>query len=96
MPIYQVTPLANNAEKVRSVLEKNIGESDRFEIPNNAGWFVVFPGTTIELSNKIEVTGHTPGTPTQVGSTLITHIVAYYGRAGADMWEWLKNRFERQ
>ena len=96
MAIYQVTPLARNTEQVRIALEKHIDEPDRFTIPNDAGWFVRFGGTTIELSNKIEVTGQPKGEPTPVGSTLITHIVAYYGRGGSDMWEWLKTRFESQ
>ena len=94
MPIYQVTPLAKNTHQVRAVLGKYIVEADRFEMPNETGCFVRFSGTTVELSNKIEVTGQAPGVPTLVGSTLITHIVTYYGRAGADMWEWLKIRFE--
>lgn len=96
MPIYQVTPLSKNAEKVRSAIGKHIGEVDRFEIPNEAGWFVRFPGTTVELSNKLEVTGQPAGVQTPIGSTLITHVITYYGRGGADMWDWLKTRFESQ
>jgi hypothetical protein len=96
MPIYQVTPLAKNTDLVRSAIEKHTIEADRFEIPNEAGWFVRFGGTTVELSHKLEITGQPQGIPTPVGSTLITHIVAYYGRGGTDMWEWLKTRFESQ
>ncbi len=95
MPIYQITPLAKNTVQVKNAVATHILEQDRYEIPNSAGWFVRFDGTTVELSNRLEVTGQEPGTSTPVGSTLITHIVAYYGRGGMDMWEWLKNRFER-
>ncbi len=94
MPIFQVTPLAKNADFVRTAIAKHIAEADQFEIPNESGWFVRFSGTTIELSHKLEITGQAQGVSTPVGSTLVTHIVAYYGRGSTDMWEWLKTRFE--
>lgn len=96
MPIYQATPLAGNASELSEFVKRAIPESDRHELVNSAGWFIRFNGTTIELSNALQVTGQAAGTATPVGSTLITHIVSYYGRGNTDMWEWLKTRFESQ
>ena len=94
MPIFQVTPLASNAEKVGSAVVAAIPEESRYELPNSAGWFVSFKGTTIELSHALAVTGQPDGAPHTTGSVLITSIVSYYGRGSAEMWEWLKTRFE--
>lgn len=96
MPIYQVTSLAPTTEKVDAAVRTHIEEANRYQLPNNAGWFVNFKGTTIELSNAIELTGQAPNVPSPVGSTLITSITSYYGRGSSDMWEWLKTRFEAQ
>lgn len=94
MSIFLVTPLADNAEKIRSILTSAIGEHDFFCLQNEAGFLVRFNGTTVELSNKIGVTGQAAGQPSETGSTLVTSLTTYYGRGPADMWEWLKTRFE--
>ena len=96
MPIFQITPLTDNAIKVGESVKRHFSEAAWYELPFSAGWFVRFNGTTVELSKKLEVTGQTDGATNPIGSTLITHIVAYYGRGSTDMWEWLKTRFEAQ
>ena len=94
MPIYQVTPIALNADRLGAAVAQTVSDEHRYELPNRAGWLVNFKGTTIELSHHIGVTGQPEGVPATIGSVLITSIVSYYGRGSADMWEWLKTRFE--
>lgn len=94
MAIFQVTPLASNADRLAQAVAATIQEDSRYELPNNAGWLVNFKGTSMELSHVLGLTGQPEGTPATLGSVLITSIISYYGRASADMWEWLKTRFE--
>jgi hypothetical protein len=94
MAIYLVVPLAQNSSRLGSSVTKHISEQDRYPMPNDAGWFVNYAGTSIELSNLLEITGQQPGQPTPIGSTIITPITTYYGRGASDMWEWLKTRME--
>jgi hypothetical protein len=94
MAIFLITPLANNVERVDQVVSEGLLERDRFKLAGRGGWLVSFPGTSIELSNKLGVTGQSEGETPSVASVLITSVGAYYGRGSADMWEWLKTRIE--
>jgi hypothetical protein len=96
MPIYQITPIANNASNIDVAILSKIEEASRYKLPNNLGWFVNYKGTAVELSNLLGVTGQPEGVPATMGSTLIVAIVSYYGRGSLEMWEWLKTRFEAQ
>jgi hypothetical protein len=97
MAIFLLTPLGNNAEALGAAMLKHFPESTQhYQLQNDAGWFVVFNGTTLELSNFVGITGQPQGTPSEVGSTLVTPLTSYYGRGSTDMWEWLKVRFESQ
>ena len=94
MAIYLVTPLAQNADKVRVAITKNIQEENWLELQGRVGWFVSYSGTSVELSTEI---GVTPKDEASIlGSVLITSVGSYYGRGPTPMWEWLKTRFERQ
>lgn len=95
MPIYQLTPLADNIAKMNQVLEARVAAEDRFPLQNGAGWLVCYSGTSTELSNMLGVTGQAQGVAATLSSVLITRIASYYGRGPSDMWEWLKTRFER-
>ncbi len=95
MPIYQVTPLTRNTAAINQKVEATIEEKDRIKLQADAGWFVDFPGTTIELSKALGVTGVPEGVA-PLGSVLIVAVSSYFGRGPTDMWEWLKTRFERQ
>ncbi|MDP9893207.1 hypothetical protein J2W32_001488 [Variovorax boronicumulans] len=94
MAIYMLVPIANNAAALALAVTSHIPDGDRYKIANNAGWFVKFAGTAVELSNRIGVTGQVDNAPTPVGSTIVTHVTSYYGRGATDMWEWLKTRME--
>lgn len=94
MPIFQVTPLALNADKLGEAVKTAVAEDDRYELPNSMGWLVSYKGTTTELSNHLGITGQPKGTPSPVGSAMAVSIGTYFGRGSAEMWEWLKTRFE--
>ncbi len=94
MAVYLLTPLADNVAQARAVIEARVADEDFYELPNGRGWLISYRGTSIELSNFLGVTGFPEGGSPTLTSVLITSIGAYYGRAGADMWEWLKVRFE--
>lgn len=96
MPIYQVTPLANNAAALGAAIAEHISASDFYPLMNNAGWLIEHKGTTLELSAAIGITGHPSGETSKIGSALVVPVTSYYGIAPSDMWEWLKIRLERQ
>ena len=96
MPIYQITPLSNNKETVKTAVEGGFAPEDRHQLPHEAGWLVRHKGTTVEVSSHMGVTGQPKGEPSPVGATLVTLVAAYYGRGPSDLWEWMKTRFESE
>lgn len=92
MPIYLVTPLANNFHEIIREVEMAYAREDFFTLANSAGVLVRDKGTTIEVSNKVGIT--TPDRSTKTGSAMVTSVGSYYGRGQTDMWEWLRTRFE--
>lgn len=96
MPIYLVTPLANNAQAIGRAVREKIPEQDFHELQANSGWLVAFKGTSVDLSKLLGITP-TEEVPTPtIGSAMVTSIGSYYGRGSSLMWEWLKTRFESQ
>lgn len=94
MPVYLITPLANNAKRIGEALATHIDADDTHELQSSAGWLVSFKGTSIELSNLLGITSPS-GKPTSgIGSAMVTSIGSYYGLGSTSMWEWLKTRFE--
>lgn len=94
MPIYQVTPLASNAEKVGAAVEGKFQKGSFYRLPGESGWFITYPGTSVELSNDLGITGQQEGEKSTVGPTLVCSIGAYYGRGPMEMWEWMQTRLE--
>lgn len=95
MPIFLVTPLGHNSDRLGDAVRRQFQPGDCFEIQARAGWLLSFPGTTIEVSNLLGLTGDSMGDP-PLGSAMVTTIGSYYGRGPATMWEWLKTRMEMQ
>ena len=89
MPVFQLHALGANKPLLAKAVEGKFAAEDRYQLPNDAGWLVRYDGTTVDLSNFIEVTGQEKGVLSPVGSTLITLVTSYYGRGPTDMWEWL-------
>lgn len=95
MPIYLAIPLKDNDKELAASVARNIPfPTDSHVLQNNKGWLVKFDGTTIELCNKLEITGQDQGQPSPVGSCLVVPVNSYYGRGPTDMWEWLEIRSE--
>ncbi len=95
MPMFLAIPLTIDSANLNGAVEKTISASDRYKLQADRGWLIKFEGTTVELSNKIGVTGQDKGAPIPIGSAIISPITAYYGRGPTEMWEWLKTRFEQ-
>jgi hypothetical protein len=96
MPIYLITPLANNAQAIGRAVREHIHADDAYELQTNSGWLVAFKGTSVELCNLIGITPATGTAAQAIGSAMVTSIGSYYGRGSTLMWEWLKTRFENQ
>lgn len=95
MAIYLINPLVDDPTALNAAIERAITDpADRYRLQANRGWLVKFPGTSVELSNHIGLTGQPTGTP-PLGSALVIPFTAYYGRGPSDMWEWLATRFEQ-
>lgn len=94
MAVYLLTPLADNAEQAATVVREHLDKGDTYQLPDKRGWLIFYRGTSIELCNLLGITGLPPGNPAKLSSVLVTAVGSYYGRAGADLWEWLKVRFE--
>ena len=86
MGIFLVTATGDQNKVEASV--KSTFPDEHYAVPNNTAWFVVFRGTTVELSEKL---GLTSG---KSGSAVVIPVNNYYGRASKDMWEWLASRME--
>lgn len=97
MPIFLVTPLSNNAQKIKEAILEKLPSGDCFELPNNAGWLVSSNATSMEVSNLLEITPSDPEVKAGLrGSAIVTLVGSYYGRGPTIMWEWLKTRIEGQ
>lgn len=94
MAIYIAVPLIEQSAPLNQAVERIIPETDRHKLQSERGWLIKYDGTSIELSNKIGVTGQAPGETSPVGPTIIVPVSTYYGRGPGDMWEWLKTRIE--
>lgn len=95
MPVYLVTPLADNFDALGEAALEKLPQSDVYEVQGNAGWLVSFRGTSVELSHLIGITSADKNAPaSKLGPAMVTGIGSYYGRASTGMWEWLRTRFE--
>lgn len=96
MPIYIAVPLAPTSAPLDAAVTKNIeSKADKYKLQNDRGWLIRFDGTTVELSNKLEITGQAEGAKSPVGSAIVVPVTSYFGRGPTDMWEWIKTRLEK-
>ena len=94
MPVYLVVPIANNAVPLEGAVIAHFAETERHRVTANAGWLVRHPGTAVEVSNQIGITGQPQGVSSPVGPSIVSLVTNYYGRGSPDMWEWLRTRME--
>ena len=95
MPIFLALPLLHDGQPLERAVLSTISTSDRYKLQADRGWLIKFPGTTVELSNLLKITGHPSGQHSAVGSSLVTPVTSYYGVGPTEMWEWLKTRMEQ-
>jgi hypothetical protein len=96
MPIYIAVPLTPESTALDTAVEQRIvNPANRHRLQSNRGWLIKYEGTTIELSNHLQITGQEKGESSSVKSTIVVPVTGYYGRGPTDMWEWLKTRFEQ-
>jgi len=95
MPVYIVTPLIEDGSKLNNAIEKHAKEIDCHKLQADRGWLIKFDGTSIELSDRLGITGQNQGETPPVGSAIVVPVSSYYGRGPTDMWEWLKTRLEQ-
>jgi hypothetical protein len=89
MPVFIAVPLANNITALDVAVNGAFESKNCYKLQNDSGWLISFDGTTNQLTDALGITGQPKGTPTPVGSTLVSLVGAYYGRGPTDMWEWL-------
>ena len=82
--VFRVT----KPEAIRTALEGKYS-TDFFDLGNNE-WLVSDKGTAKEVSDKIGITAE--GSP--VGSAIVFSMGSYFGRASADIWDWIKAKTE--
>lgn len=95
MPIYIAVPLTPTSATLDEAVESLIPKQDQYRLQSNSGWLIRFDGTTVELSNKLTITGQPKGEHSPIGSAIVIPVAGYYGRGPNDMWEWLKTRLEQ-
>lgn len=96
MPVYIVTPLIEDSSKLNNAVDKHIKDAaHRHKLQADRGWLIKYEGTSMELSNLLEITGQDQGVSSPVGSAIVVPVSGYYGRGPTEMWEWLKTRLEQ-
>ena len=95
MAVYLAVPLNPTSTALNSAVEQKFEITDRYQLQSDRGWLIKFPGTSIELSNYIGLTGRESGALSSLGSAIIVPVLTYYGRGPSDMWEWIKTRLEQ-
>jgi hypothetical protein len=74
------------ADKDHAPLDKAIAEkfgNKSFCLPQGE-WFVSYDGTSTQLSNELGISDGA------IGAAVVLNFSGYWGRAGKDIWEWLK------
>ncbi len=94
MPLFLAVPLLSDSAAFDAAVAQINPKLDSYRLQANRGWLIKYDGTTVELSNKLGITGQAPGEPAPLGSVLLVGISGYYGRGPTDMWEWLRTRIE--
>lgn len=93
MPVFLVTTLTTDQKHLDAAVEERISAEDRYKLVSNRGWLIKFEGTSVQLSNHLEITGQEEGGKSLIGPAIVTLVGSYYGRGPTDMWEWLSLKF---
>jgi hypothetical protein len=62
---------------------------DSYDLGNNE-WLISAKGTPKSVSDSLGITSH----PDTIGPAIVFRVEGYFGRASADIWEWIKSKSE--
>jgi hypothetical protein len=62
---------------------------DSLDLGNNE-WLISAKGTPKIVSDSLGITSH----PDTIGAAIVFSVDGYFGRASADIWEWIKSKSE--
>ena len=63
--------------------------NDHFDLGNNE-WLISSNGTAKTVSDVLGITAQ----PSKSGNAIVFSMESYYGRAGTNIWEWIKTKSE--
>ncbi len=88
MSLFAVLLPKENPELITAIKEKF---SDNYQI-TSAQWIVSAKGTAQQISDALGISAKEH--PTRLA--VIFAIAGYWGRANADLWEWIKVQMEKE
>lgn len=87
MAIYAIIAQPNaNSEKLPGAIARAF-KDDHLQLADGS-WLVSTNAPVKEVSDKIGVTDGSNG------AAVIVEVASYYGRAGNNIWAWVKNKWE--
>jgi hypothetical protein len=91
MTVFAVLMPAPQPDLVQAI--KKAFPKDHLSI-NDTQWLISTTGTVTELSAKLGIYDATQPTNAPTGSAIIFATSAYFGRAPATIWDWIKAKLE--
>jgi hypothetical protein len=85
MAIFAILP--TRASPALEAEIRRVFPDDSLQVANG-DWLISYPGTAVKLSEALGVTDG------KNGSAIILQISSYYGRAPANIWDWIKAKLE--
>ncbi len=96
MAVYLLVPLEKIKDSINNSVIGKINSSDRYQLQNERGWLIKYSGTSVELSNFLNITSEKENHLDSVGSAIIVPVSFFYGRGNRMMWEWIKIKMEEK
>lgn len=85
MATFAIIPLSGDL-KLQETLPSKFGNKT-FCLPKGE-WLVSYDGTSRQLSDELGISDN------KDASAMVVNFSAYWGRAGNDVWEWIKENGE--
>src|SRR4051794_5085024 len=93
MPIFVLLP---QNEIAKAALPAAVARAypDANKSLANHNWLVAGKGTAQDVSANLGVTSKDDPSFASVGTVMVLEVASYYGRASADIWDWVKAKWE--
>lgn len=82
MATFAIIPADKDHDSLDKAIAGKFGNKS-FRLPQGE-WFVSYDGTSTQLSNELGISDGAKG------AAVVLNFSGYWGRAGKDIWEWLK------